>query len=95
MLRRFGTTLASVALAGATIMSIASTGYADDAGMNAFRNADSGGATPAVRSESSRNNEGYRATYNETARPTPGASVAKPEKDPPYFYHAAGTMGVP
>lgn len=60
----------------------------DEAGENSFWTHQS--VAPATTQQSP--NERYRATYAAPQAQTQ-APAASSQKDPPYFYHAMGTMG--
>lgn len=62
----------------------------DEAGENSFWSHQS--AAPEATTPRPADHERYRATY---AEPTAQAPATAPEKDPPQFYHAMGTMGQP
>ncbi len=91
------TAAASMLIAGGLVAGTASIALAgfDEAQENSFWGSQSnGGATPQAATSTPAGE--YRATYYTTKTlPEPAASTNKVEKDPPEFYHAKGTMGVP
>ena len=80
-------------IAGATMAGAASVALAgaDDGGSHAFW-MESTSSNPATV-DTKRDSKRYTAKY--APESAVQSKAATPEKDPPNFYHAQGTMGVP
>ena len=89
MRRLVGTTLASLMLAGASVVTIIPSAFADDAGIHDFMNQGTSSTTPA---QPNSNSQQYRATYADPGVSRTQTAAPTVEKDPAYFYHAQGTM---